>query len=844
MMNGSRSSRQAARISRRISTREWRRQPVYPILFVLCLLISMSAYLTLDSLQVGVDSYVERNQKQLVGGDLVLRSRRPFSDDIQALVDQLPPEDVVRDVQFSGIASTETQSALVAVKSISSAYPLYGTLRFDQIATSEWPAGSVIVEPSLLARLDARRGDTLQLGDATLVIADTLAEEPDRPLAGFGFGSRVLLHADDLPATGLLSQRSRVYFRIEMRIEDREQRDLSQQRLLSVIGNDRIDLLTAETADTTVSAISADFLRFLKLLVIAVILLSGIGMMSVVSAFLQRQTSTIAIRRAMGESTSRIIAGYRQLLTASTLLAIALSCAMSLLLIHVGLDLFAAVLPEGVAFGIEALSVLKTVLIALAVTHLMTWWTLEKLHDIKPLAVLHQHSVSSSRGRSRLAWVGVAVLLFSGLIWIELDDLVQTLQLMLGLGLVWFVLYGLVRLILWLIRRMKPSEWHARLALQNIYRKNNQSGLFLTTISLTVMVMGSMTLMDHSIQSQLITQYPDDAPNLFLLDIQKEQKAEIEALIRVQQDIPVTYYPVIRARIDAVNDIDTDTLREQLGTYENINRVFNLSVAERIADGEFFIETTTADDLFTDMSLDDGLVPVSILASFAEFLEVGLGDQVRFDIQGVMMTAQITSIRKRESRGPRPFFYFLFQPADLAAAPQLNFAAMRLDSQGREAIQLSLARAYPGVTTIDAGLIAGRIKAYVDQIRQLIQIFTGLSLIAGLLIFLASLVSTSQDRQRESHYYRLMGMQTRDLRRISMIEFLTLGGLALLIGIGLAVAISATVVSVWFNLEVSIPWTVLWSFMGVFLLIMLIISTLYTRSVLLARPMAFIRNEA
>ena len=61
-----------------IVRREWFGHWIYPVLFCFSLLVSLGAYLTLDSLQTAVDEYITDNQKAMVGGDVVAQSRLPF----------------------------------------------------------------------------------------------------------------------------------------------------------------------------------------------------------------------------------------------------------------------------------------------------------------------------------------------------------------------------------------------------------------------------------------------------------------------------------------------------------------------------------------------------------------------------------------------------------------------------------------------------------------------------------------------------------------------------------------------------------------------------------------------
>jgi len=121
-------------------------------------------------------------------------------------------------------------------------------------------------------------------------------------------------------------------------------------------------------------------------------------------------------------------------------------------------------------------------------------------------------------------------------------------------------------------------------------------------------------------------------------------------------------------------------------------------------------------------------------------------------------------------------------------------------------MQTKIAQQFPGITTLDGGNIAKKLKGFVDQLKQLVQIFTALSLFAGLLIFATSLVSTSQDRLRESFYYRMMGMQAKDLLKLTIIEFIALGLFAFNLGVSIAVIISALITKYWFNLSFIFPW--------------------------------------
>ena len=443
--------------------------------------------------------------------------------------------------------------------------------------------------------------------------------------------------------------------------------------------------------------------------------------------------------------------------------------------------------------------------------------------------MLHKHQQKPDYASMPWLWLIISSLAVILLLYSELDSLTRSLQIFIGLVCIWLVFALLTRLLMalikWALNRKLIKHWKTQLALQNIFRKGNQSNLFITTLSMASMILASISILDHSIQQQLISTYPDDAPNFFLLDVQTDQQQQLNKIM----DADLTYYPVIRARIDSVNGIKSDVLKSTLGKYDNITRMFNLSYSDKLLNTEELIASTDSKQLFS--ATNQGFVAVSILNSFAEFLQVDLGDKIIFNVQGIKIDAEITSIRKRLKRGPSPFFYFIFPPSVMRDAPQIRFATAQIADDKRVELQTKVAQTFPGITTLDGASIAKKLKEFVDQLKQLVQIFTTLSLFAGLMIFATSLVSTSQDRLRESFYYRMMGMLSTDLLKLSIIEFLFLGLFAFNLGVFVASIISWLITTYWFSLSFIFPWLLYAISISVLTLLLLIISFIYNHHV-------------
>ncbi|MGP5120964.1 ABC transporter permease [Psychrobacter alimentarius] len=832
--------------------RIWWQRWVYPVLFLLTLTLSLATYLTLDSVQQSVDSYVNDNQRALVGGDLVLNSQQDWPSEVLTQVDTIADTQKVFDYQFSAMVVTDEQTLLARVKGVSPNYPLYGKVELAS-GNDLWQqltSDSVVVAPEVLSSLNARIGDTVTIGDAQFTISDVLTKEPDRPLTAFGFGGRVLMQQDALAATNLLGQRSRVNYRIELAGTPEliaQQRD-SFTQILSNYPD--IELSDADSADTSVSRISDNVLMFLKLLVIAVLLLSAVAMYGVITAFVTKQQSNNAIRLALGETLSSVKRSYYQLLVVTSIIACIAAVALSFGLLKVGQPYLVAILPPDVSLAINPISAIKTTVIALVLTLLIAQRGLSTLNTTKPATLLNQGTGSPAQNlpwyrRMPLLWYGVMLAGLYAFFAYEVGSWLLGAQLLIGLIAFVAVFWALARGWLWLLAKLAKRSgigWMQRIAIHNLARKGNQSALFFVTLSLSVAVLTLITTLNHSINAQFINAYPEDAPNLFLLDIQSNQHDEIDRLIGA----PVSYYPVIRSRVVTANDVPVQEIEPADG-FDDPTRVFNLSYADTVMDTEYIVDAVEDDQLYAPVNTqneqnpDQAVVPMSVLDTAADLLNVGMGDQVRFNIQGIEIVGQITSVRSRYEQGPSPFFYFLFEPSVLAAAPQIQFATAHVPADAIPEIQGKLVREFPAVTTINGTAIAQQIQELVVQMSRLVYVFTLLALLTGVMVLISSLLSTSQDRMKESASFRLLGMQKRDLYMLNILELSVLGISAATFAVVIASVGAWAAITQWFNLQFSVPWLSLAIGGAALIGLLLAIAVIYVRLVIGRGIMARVR---
>ena len=127
--------------------------------------------------------------------------------------------------------TADGRSALVEIKAVDAAYPLYrhGRARSGAAARRRrWRRATASSAPPPIRRCwrgsISSRGARITVGAATIEIRAALASEPDKLAGGIGFGPRLLISEEALRATGLLQPGSLVRWHYRLRLPDRDRR--------------------------------------------------------------------------------------------------------------------------------------------------------------------------------------------------------------------------------------------------------------------------------------------------------------------------------------------------------------------------------------------------------------------------------------------------------------------------------------------------------------------------------------------------------------------------------------------------------------------------------------------
>jgi putative ABC transport system permease protein len=168
-------------------------------------------------------------------------------------------------------------------------------------------------------------------------------------------------------------------------------------------------------------------------------------------------------------------------------------------------------------------------------------------------------------------------------------------------------------------------------------------------------------------------------------------------------------------------------------------------------------------------------IQVSVLDTVLDMHAMGIGDRIRFNIQGVPLTARISSIRSRTKDSLGPFFYFVFQDEALKSAPQTLFSALRVEPKEMGNLQTRVVTQFPNITVIDLSETIRVFAGIMKQLTKIIRGFSILSMLAGVLILISSIFSTRAERITEAVYYKILGAEKVFVVKVFSLENLLMG---------------------------------------------------------------------
>jgi putative ABC transport system permease protein len=807
-------------------------------LLVVAVALGVAALSSVSFLADRLNGGLQRDARQLLGGDVVVVSdlatpahivQRAKADGLQGVTTLSFPT-MARGQSQSG---AETNSRLVALKAVEAGYPLRGELKVAsslaqaQLAlgndstptntskdggivsqsvvekTTNIPAsGEVWLEAAALEALGLDVGDSVLLGNSRLRISRVLVNEPDRGAGFMNFAPRVLMNSADLEATALIQPASRITWRYavvgpEATVKNFLAWTEAESKKPDVRGV-RVESLEAGRPEMRQTLDRAG--KFLNLVALLAALLSAVAVALAARAFAARHLDDCAMLRVLGLSQRHIALSYTAEFvwvgSFASVLGLALGYAVHLVFVALLKGLVETALPAPsvwpVVYG------LGTGLTLLLAFGLPPVW---QLASVPALRVMRR-DVGELKATTLSVWAlgltGFAVLLIA-----VSRDLKLGLMVVGGFAGAVLVFAGMAWLAVYVLRRTvvegSAPPW-LMLATRQISARPVYAMVQVSALAVGLLALALLVLLRTDLISSWRNATPSNAPNRFVLNIQPTQAEPFLQNLRDAGVSKFDWYPMVRGRLVAVNDVTVtpDSYTEERAQ-RLVDREFNVSFSADKPEHNTVVAGTWQAEEADGLSIEEGI---------AKTLKLKLGDSLRFDMAGVLHEARITSVRHVDWTSMHANFFVMYPVSRLTTGagfdvPTTYIAAFRAPLRGAvadTAVEASasansanaasklvksaptfdnqLIARFPNVTSVDMGATLNQVQSVLSQVVSAVEFLFLFTLAAGLVVLFAAVTATREERAREYAVLRALGASNQLLANVQRAELAGIGALA------------------------------------------------------------------
>ncbi len=756
------------------------------VLVSLSIVLGIAALVGIASIGDNLQRTVEQQTKSLLGADLTVTSREEFNAETLAYFDTLGGERA-RELSLRSMITFPAQNdqrRLVQVRALEGNFPFYGDLVTTPAdAMQEVHTGNfALLEETILVQFGVKAGDEVRIGQGTFVVAGALNKIPGESAAVAMFSPRVYVSMEGLAAAGLVNRDTFTTHRLHLKLPPQRNVELLVKDLRERFKGQRLQFSTVEERKRDLGENLKDVYSFLSLVGFVALFLGAVGVASAMHVYIRQKIATVAVLRCLGASARTSFAIY--LVQGFCLGVIG---AIVGAVIGVGVQLILpAVLKDFLPFQVELFiswpAVARGAFAGLVICVLFALLPLLAIRRVSPLLAIRSAQGESTAPDPWRKWLYVGIGLATlGFAMLQSGNWKVGAGFTLMLGAAFGLLAGLARLIIWAAKRFVPRRslpyvWRQGLA--NLHRPNNRTVLLLLSLGLGAFLMMTLVLTRATLLAKIEGLGGGTRPNLVFFDVQDDQLARLEQLAASNGTPLMAKAPMVTMRLASLKGRTVEELlkdehaaipgwalrREYRSTFRG-----SLSDTEKLIAGKFIGR----------VPLGEARVPVSVEESLAKDLQVKLGDELTFDVQGVPVVTYVASLRQVEWQRMQPNFFVVFPEGVLEPAPKTFMAAVRAGSPAASAaLQRVVGRELPSISAIDLTLLLQTFDGIFAKAAFVISFMAAFTVLTGVIVLAGAILSGRFQRIRETVLLRTLGATRRQLRQIQFVEYAVLGVLA------------------------------------------------------------------
>lgn len=783
----------------RMAVRDSRKNKSRLLLFISSIVLGIAAIVAISSFRDNLTKDIDRQAATLIGADLVIDSRKAWSESSLQLIDSLKELSIQNAEEKNFVSMVlfikSGGNRLVQIRGLMGEYPFYGEIKtVPQHAANIFQKNkSVLVDKTLMLQFDAQVGDSVQIGNATFRIEGELIQAPGQTGLSSAVAPAIFLPLGSLESTGLVQKGSRINYLFYFQFPDNVESNQLAEDLDDRFENEGLDAESVQMRKERTGRSFGDLAKFLSLVGFVALLLGCIGVSSAVQIYIREKINSIAILRCLGVSGTQAFLIFMIQIIGIGLLGSIIGAVLGVLVQQLIPVILQEFLPVEVNVAVSWFSIFMGIVVGVLVSILFALIPLVSIKDISPLNTLRTSFQSHGKANiKQRGFVFILIIVFVGAFGrTQLDNWLQTLVFTSSVVIGYLILYGLSLAMIKLVRRYFPHSWSYvwRQGLSNLYRPNNQTVVLVMAIGLGTAFIGTLFFVKALLIEQVTFSTRGDQPNMVLFDIQSGQKEEVVDLVKSAGLPVIQEVPIVTMQLESINgyrqsDVEKDsTLNISTRAFARELRVTfrdSLISSERITDGVWTGNTGKA-----------AVAAVSLDRGYAERIGAKIGDEIVWNVQGLLIATRVGSFREVDWDRVQTNFRIVFPKGIIDEAPQFHVVMTRTPNEKVSAdFQLNVVQNFPNVSIIDLKLILTVLDEIISKVSFVIQFMAGLSIFTGLIVLLSSVLISKYQRIQESVLLRTLGASKRQVLMITALEYFFLGALSSIAGIMIALVSS------------------------------------------------------
>ena len=813
------------KLAARLAWRDWRGGELSLLLIALILATTSVTSISLFTHQV--KQSMQAQGADLIAADLRLNSSQPVPTLWREKALDLSLQQAHLS-QFQAMVFADQGMQLARIKAVSDTYPLRGEI---SVSSAAFEVGQVIEhgpkqgeiwpDSRLLASLNASVNETIDVGQLSLKISQILISEPDQASGFSSFAPSAMMNLADLAATEAVQTGSRVRHRWLLAGKEDDLNTLKENISPNLTSNQTWQ--SPQDGNANVAATLDKAEQFLLLAGSLAVVLAGVALSLSARRYSLRQAKHVALLKCLGLKPQQLRLLYLSQMVFLALIALLISLPLAFGL-YQGLLLV-------VSEYIKASSIIPPlspfILGAATGTLCLLAFVLPPMLALAKVAPAQVFRQSSSQSKTNLGHLIIGFGAVIALVYWHSQSILISTALILGVSVILALLALLANVLIKLGNRLRPHlSQGGKIGFANLARRKNQNSLQVAIFGLALMLLFSLISVRSFLINDWQQQLKQDTPNLFLFNIYQQQRESL--LTSMEQEglttDGVTFYPIARARL---TEPKVDNPRG--------DRELNLTWSEMLSPGNSVIEGQWWKNGASNP------LEVSIESDYAQDMGLILGQTLTFNVAGISRKATFSNIREVDWSSMQPNFFFVFSQPLVDANSASYMASVYIAPQDRSKIG-PLLRQQPTISMLDVDQILQQVQRVVAQLSLAVESILVMVLGAGILVLVASIQASIDERRHESAILRTLGASKSLIRTILLVEYASLGFIAGLIAGVSAEALVAVLQHQLFQMPLQLHWPlwVLTPFTG-----MVIIGSCgwwFNRTVVTAPPLKTLRQ--